>query len=58
MSTCSLRSYSVTEISQVRNQDRSLEEGTETESIEKGCFLTCSPWLSKSAFIHNSGHHP
>ena len=39
--------------SQIRDSDRNLEAETEAKSIEKSCFLACSPWLAQFPFQYN-----
>jgi hypothetical protein len=35
--------------------ERDLEEGADTEAMEKCCLLACSTWLDQPAFLQNPG---
>jgi len=38
-------------------QDRDPEAGTEAETTQQHCLLTCSPWLTQFAFLNTTQDH-
>lgn len=40
------------------NPGRKLKPGTEAETMEEHCSLTCLTWLARPPFLYNPGHQP